>query len=231
MLEWSEKIRAVRKKLGLRQSDLARELGVSSVFITKLEKGYDSDGKPVKANVRVLEKLVELGANPDWLFTGEGDILLKKGEKTNGNQLVTVNNLTDSEAIDVISYGQCGPGGLALDLDKTITVPKGFLPKSKGKKLFALEATGRSMVPFIYPGDIVVFREEKKLKNKDIYAVTFEGESMIKRVVLVDNTIILQSYNTEFDPVPISSYVEDELVIHGVAIGLVRSYKLNADRR
>lgn len=72
-----KRIKFIREKLGLNQSQLAKEIGLESAMaISK----YESDQR--EPDISKLIKLSELGnTSLDWLLTG-ADIIVRKGDET-----------------------------------------------------------------------------------------------------------------------------------------------------
>ena len=65
-------------------------------------------------------------------------------------------------------------------------------------KLFALEVKGESMVPSLWEGDIVVANAaDTKPIDTEVYAVNYEGELVIKRLVRESGTWWLSSDNMD----------------------------------
>ena len=70
--------------------------------------------------------------------------------------------------------------GDTISLRKNWVDRKGIHPDS----LLALSVTGESMEPSLYEGDVVVIdTADKKMKDGDVYAFNYDGESVIKRLV------------------------------------------------
>ncbi|MGI4867832.1 MAG: XRE family transcriptional regulator [Janthinobacterium lividum] len=70
-LNFSEKISAIRKHFSLTQDALAAKIGASGSAIGLIEKGRSKS-----PSAELLSKLTtELGINPHWLLTGEGQMV------------------------------------------------------------------------------------------------------------------------------------------------------------
>jgi len=70
----------------------------------------------------------------------------------------------------------------------------GYLPE----KLFALEVHGESMIPSLWEGDIVVANAaDTKPIDTEVYAVNYEGELVIKRLVREAGNWYLSSDNSD----------------------------------
>jgi len=73
----NQRIKELRKKLGLNQQDFSKLLSLSGGYIAGIEVNLR------KVNDRIIKLIVsEFGVNEDWLRLGNGDIFTKK--KTDG---------------------------------------------------------------------------------------------------------------------------------------------------
>ena len=88
-------------------------------------------------------------------------------------------------------------------------------------KLFALRVSGFSMKDVdIYDGDFVLLMDTE-LKNGEIGAVLYDGETTLKRVYWDDNGLRLEAANEAYDDIFISPDVFEEVRIIGKYIGHV----------
>ena len=90
------------------------------------------------------------------------------------------------------------------------------------RRLFALEATGDSMIGrHILNGDIVVLDRERSARNGDVVAALIDRESTLKTFVMARGRPYLRAENPRYPKlVP-----AEELVIQGVMVGLIRASK------
>lgn len=87
--------------------------------------------------------------------------------------------------------------------------------------LFALRVTGFSMKDVgIYDGDFVLLMDTD-VKNGDIGAVLFDGETSLKKIYWDDNGLRLEPANPEYDDIIIEPDVFEEVRIIGKYIGHV----------
>lgn len=87
--------------------------------------------------------------------------------------------------------------------------------------LFALRVTGFSMKDVgIYDGDFVLLMDTD-VKNGDIGAVLFDGETSLKKIFWDDNGLRLEPANPEYDDIIIEPDVFEEVRIIGKYIGHV----------
>ena len=69
-----ERLKAIRKALNVKQYALADKLGITSNFLSELERG--------NRNIfsTVLLALDKIGVNLHWLITGQGEMFLTNSE-------------------------------------------------------------------------------------------------------------------------------------------------------
>ncbi|MCG8372910.1 MAG: repressor LexA [Balneolales bacterium] len=88
-------------------------------------------------------------------------------------------------------------------------------------KLFALRVSGFSMKDAdIYDGDFVLLMDTE-LKNGEIGAVLYNGETTLKKIFWDDNGLRLEAANEEYDDILVSPDVFEEVRIIGKYIGHV----------
>lgn len=133
----------------------------------------------------------------------------------------------DRETVDVPVYGDI-PAGFTADnpqiSDGRLTIDARSVGLNSGSKPFALRVRGDSMIGVhIQQGDYVIL-DQRPPKPRDIVAALLDGESTLKRYLLVDNRPFLHAENPNYpDLIP-----AQELTIQGVMVGLFRS--ANPDR-
>lgn len=70
-----KRLKIIRKHLGITQAKTAAETGISTTTLRKYESEKNSP------RIDFVEKFIQqYHVNPDWLFTGEGDMLKKPGQ-------------------------------------------------------------------------------------------------------------------------------------------------------
>jgi len=66
-----ERLKQAREALGLKQTEIARTLGVQSNFLSNIERGAK---KPTKELIELFSSRYKINAN--WLLTGEGEMVI-----------------------------------------------------------------------------------------------------------------------------------------------------------
>lgn len=138
MAEFKERFKTLRKKLGLRQQDMANSLSVPSTTISKYELGL------VKPSSELLAKIGMIyDVNLNWLLTGEGPIFTNENNimatGTDGkpflrlvksaNQILQVESMSMIPSSEIENIEQCKATdsdnymiNLAKKLNKILTV-------------------------------------------------------------------------------------------------------------
>lgn len=127
---------------------------------------------------------------------------------------VTVNQLTegaytylgtepeDSDTINLPIVGKisCGNGELAYEaIEGFEATPRSWI---NGGEYFYLRAKGDSMNGArIYEGDLLLIRNQKEVEDGEIAAVLIDDEAVLKKVYKQNNTLILQSANSDYAPI------------------------------
>lgn len=73
-------------------------------------------------------------------------------------------------------------------------------------QLLAIRVRGQSMEPMMFEDDVVVVNTADKTPvSREIYAVNFNGEALVKQLVRRNNEWFLHSVNPEFGPINVRS--------------------------
>lgn len=190
-----KRIKIRREEIGLDQIELARIAGVSQPTLANLESGKNKRTKFLPELARALRTSVE------WLDTGIGNPD-SVGVSTNVQKLHVVPigktsvKEADEEDPDVFHIRKvklklsAGIIGFAIDHSIDDSNPiyfrkgwfadRGYIPE----KLIATGVKGQSMESGLYDGDTVVINTADTTPvDGEVYAVNYEGEDVIKRLV------------------------------------------------
>ncbi|NLY06859.1 MAG: DNA polymerase V [Spirochaetales bacterium] len=86
---------------------------------------------------------------------------------------------------------------------------------------YCLRASGDSMEPLIYPGDILITDRSLRPRDGDVIIAEVDGMFTAKRIMIKDSSISLVPENPSYMPVPIVG----ELISFGVVTGIVRQFR------
>lgn len=177
--EFGQRLKQARKAAALTQAQLAKKVGIGQSTIAELEKiGSGSSHTPAIAAILNVSAL--------WLATGQGQM-----QATKTPQLIDLDNNPDYPAIRRVRFAlSAGAHGYAVEYEEEPAAPivfkrqwyerNGYRPE----KLFAVRVMNGSMEPGLYDGDVVVVNTDATTpKDGCVFAVNYEGEMVIKRLI------------------------------------------------
>ena len=202
----NERVKLIRKQLGMTQEQLAQRLGIGKAALSMIETG--------KAGLSARNRNIlvqELNVNPDWLETGKGNMFNAEPDLT-AYRLRTDNSLPLQS---VPLYSIEGTAGLVpLFTDQAQAKPVNFihipnLPKCDG----AIYIVGDSMYPLLKSGDIVFYKQVHDIMHSiiwgEMYLISFDidGDEYVSVKYLqksdIPDHIVLVSYNEHHKPMEI----------------------------
>ena len=78
----------------------------------------------------------------------------------------------------------------------------------------ALQIKGRSMEPRMFEGDVVIVRVQDTVEHGEVAVVMIDGsEATVKKVKFLKDGILLQPFNSEFEPLFYSSSEVENLPV------------------
>jgi repressor LexA len=99
--------------------------------------------------------------------------------------------------------------------------PRIFQPKAH----YLLKVRGMSMKDVgILDGDLVAVHRTPEVRNRQIVVARLENEVTVKRYKQEGSTVWLLPENDEFEPIKVNTR-EEELVIEGIVVGVLRQGK------
>lgn len=201
-----EKIKDFRLKKGITQQELGEYLNTTSQTISRYESGI------LEANQNILFKLADFfGVSINEFFP-----------PLNFDNAMPIDIHTDMFRIPVFGTIKAGiPIESQTDIIDYIEIPKGWIVG--GKKFYGLKISGDSMFPKYNENDTVIFEQndDKELYNGKDVAVMINGtESTFKKILVNEQGIILQPYNTAYDIMMFSKEQVEQLPV--VIVGIAR---------
>lgn len=211
-LKWAMAEKSQRENRRIYQAELASVAGVSRAAVTnwmKDENGIDA------IQARALAEFFNV--NAVWLETGQG--------KPDGPQrkaiVLNANESNDFVAIKRVDFKlSAGVTGFSIEYLNGDRAPiffrrdwiekRGYKPES----LHALPIAGQSMETSMYEGDIVVVNvDDTKPVDGEVFAVNYEGELVIKRMIREGGIWYLASDNPDKRRFPNKACHEDCFII------------------
>ncbi len=194
----AERLKWARDQKEWTQEELAKAASVSQGTIGNAESGTRKAPRELLAIARAL------GVSPDWLKTGKGSakpVLVA----TNAGAEIDLTDNADYPAIRRVLFKlSAGASGFGVeylnDEDTPIVFGRAWFD-SRGYnpgKLFAVRVVNGSMQPYLNEGDtVVVNTADSEPKDGVVFAVNYEGELVIKRVVRDEGQWWLSSDNPD----------------------------------
>jgi phage repressor protein C with HTH and peptisase S24 domain len=205
---WARGQKAQRDNAEFTQQDLANRAGVTQGSIAHLESGR------TKTSRSLTKIAAALGVSSEWLADGKGapfTTSIAEGidlQQLPGTMRVFAADPDHPSRTKIPKVAElklsAGITGFQVQLDERDggewDLPTRWLEK-KGlnpRHLLAIEVTGESMEPNLYEGDLVVINTaDTHLINGEVYAVNYEGEAVIKRLIREGGMWYLSSDNMQ----------------------------------
>lgn len=196
---FNDRLKELRIKAGLKQSELGKKVGVSASTIGMYEQDRRSPDREMLIKLsNVFNVTVDYLLDNNKTNTDDTDLFNLKGD------VRFLKKVKDSDMIKIPVLGAIR-AGLPLYADENI-IDYEYVHQEElmmGEETFFLEVKGDSMINArIYDGDRVRIRKQNHLDNNgDIMAVRVNGdEATLKRVYLQENGIALISENPKYAP-------------------------------
>lgn len=187
----SERIRKAMANAGISQVELARRVGIAPPSV----HGWLTGKAKFLRGENLLRAAKALNVSEEWLATGKGSPTPNPEPDTASFQAKRV-EIADPENPELIQIQKvklklsAGIMGFSVEPDRresgTATVPRRWVEKNDyiPERLLAIEVKGESMEPALYAGDtVIVNTADTRPVDGAVYAVNYEGEAVIKRMV------------------------------------------------
>jgi len=227
MKEIGERIKKLRKHLGLTQEQFGEKIGKAWTTIQRWEAGVVQIPDPA---LKLISKV--FGVSYDWLKEGKGEMFEKPSflDMNINDIYYELRQRMKEQFWTIPVIGKVGAGFPQAKGDLEIV---GYfdIPKIKGLKpeqLFGAIVHGDSMAPTLLDGDTVIAKiyegDATDIPNKKVVIVANpDGELYVKRLFKADGKFILLSDNPSYPPI----YPEEEgYRVIGIAIEYYRKGKL-----
>ena len=196
---FNDRLKELRIKAGLKQSELGKKVGVSASTIGMYEQGRRSPDREMLIKLsNVFNVTLDYLVDNNNIKTDDTDLFNLKGD------VRFLKKVKDSDMIKIPVLGAIR-AGLPLYADENI-IDYEYVHQEElvmGEETFFLEVKGDSMINArIYEGDRVRIKKQNFLeKDGDIMAVRVNGdEATLKRVYRQENGLVLQSENPNYPP-------------------------------
>lgn len=181
-MDYKDRIKRARKHAGLKQQQLAKLTGITQASISDLETGK-SQASSYSASIAKA-----CGVDAVWLESGKGQMVYPETE------LSAYSNRSPSKDDYALiqqytASGECGDGyhNGHVELSDGLAFKRDWLARigAKAENLAVIYASGDSMEPYIFDGDVVLFdTTDIEPRHGQVYVVRRPDYSVsIKRLV------------------------------------------------
>ena len=119
--------------------------------------------------------------------------------------------------LNLYGLAECGPNGSILDGDPIDRIPiASKLVSFPTDQAFMVRASGDSMEPKIFAGDLVIVQKKQTAESGSIVICVNEGEAIIKKMKQENGRVILNSLNPQYSPFLASEDFRIEGEVKGV---------------
>lgn len=169
-----KRIRNIRKRKGISQTELGKIVGASKQTIYKYEMG-EVKSIPYKKIIAIANAL---NVTPGTLMGWE-----------------------DEQPTGIPILGSV-PAGVPIEAVQDIIGYEELSPKYKNNdNYFALQIKGDSMFPYIYDKDVVIVHKTAEVNNGDIVIAMVNGyEATCKKLKKMDSGLMLLPNNQDYEP-------------------------------
>ncbi len=221
-----ERIRLIRKALGLTQAEMGEKIGRSWKTINRWEAG---ERDIPDTALKLISSTFSVSYN--WLKTGQGE-MWEKREKTLLEELEAKTREVLEKLVRIPVVGRAGAGfpESPADMEAVGYVLVSKETFQKGGK-FSVQVRGDSMEPTLHDGDFVVFKtyigDGSDIPSGKVVVVrNHHGELIVKRLTRVNGSIVLTSDNPKYPPIPPEQIKTEDLRIVGVAVEAIKRVEL-----
>lgn len=217
-----ERLKSVRKKLRLSQSEFGEALKINASAISQMENDHI---KPSLDTLIMLSK--QFNVDLHWLITGKGKMFTMGGDKPSGDtsrNLIKIKQFLSEELMGLVKQKEGALEGESYDLAVMGEISAGPPVESHSSVLdvvsvrrsmingvvddyVCLRVNGHSMEPDIHHDDVVIIRKSQEWDKLQglICAVRLDGAVTLKRLTLDPRRrlIVLMSINEEYTPIVI----------------------------
>lgn len=207
--KFAERLFSLVKENNTDVNVLAQKMGIKSK--STIYRYMNAEMSPKITTVKYLAEYYNV--NPIWLMGYDVDMRKKYKLDKLGNPVVE---------IPILGTVKAGYDYLAqenwigtIDIDKKL---------SDSGEFFALKVKGDSMAPVLIEDDIVIIKKQDDFENGDIVVAIVNGdEATIKKGKKSESKILLQPFNTNYDPLIFTEEEMDTIPVR--IVGIVKQLK------
>lgn len=209
----SSNIKYLRTLNGYTQEQLGKICEKQNTAIANWEKGIR---EPDAIDLLRLSNFFNIPINA----------LMEKDLRFDNGEIVDI----DENIVMIPVYGTIKAGvpiESQSDIIDYVDIPKKWT--IGGKKFYGLKISGDSMFPKYLENDIVIFEQSDDIeayKNKDVAVMINGTESTFKKILVNEQGIVLQPYNTAYNIMMFTKEQVEQLPIRVVGIAVEKRTKV-----
>ena len=210
---FSKNLKYLRESKGISKNKLGEMVGVNQTTIGRWET---NEITPSIDNVEEVASVLNIPLP---------DLLIKDLTFDNASFVDIGDNMLKIPVLGTIKAGI--PIESQQDILEYIEIPKSWV--KGGKQFYGLKISGNSMFPKYDENDIVIFEknDDSSLYNGKDVAIMINGtESTFKKILVNEQGIVLQPYNTAYDIMMFSKEDVENLPIKVVGIAREKRTKV-----
>jgi len=188
-MEFKDRLRDLRKSIGLTQPELAEVVKTTKQAISQYERGVR------RPDFETLESLCDyFNVSSDYIL-GKSDVTVRFVDSDGLKKL----DDRSARSIRIPVYGKVAAG---YDYDAIENI-LGYeeIPASWSGEYAALKVKGNSMEPRIMDGDILIVKIQDDAESGDVVIAVVNGnEATVKKLVKHQDGIVLQPFNPAYEP-------------------------------
>jgi len=218
MENYGERVRKIRKEIGISQSKFGQQLGLATMIISRIESNETGLKAPI------LAKLDEIGVNISWLLTGKGNMFKKDPSKINPSTEEL--NESTSYSVPIVDVHASAGVGVINEHELMISTSEIGLEFKNywGLDVVIIRIHGDSMEPTISKNSWILVKKVESLKSEGIFVFLQDNELRCKRIQKKGSgEIIVKSDNPLYDTeiYPKGSSQLGDLTLLGEVVGSI----------
>ncbi len=228
-----ERLKSFRASLGKSQKEMAEAMNVAVMTWQQYESGKtDIKGK-------ILEKLLEMGANPHWLLTGKGAMSEEATLETSTDvslSFIALQHRAPNESIyylpifNTISSLSHAHDPSHVSETSYLPIPRMVLKERfriTHENITALYMSGDSMTPTLRSDNLVIVDLScQALETDGVYAYAYREDGYINRLQKMGGKISVSYDNPIYKGWTIEDIDDKRLRIFGRVCGIIRAQRV-----
>lgn len=211
-----QKVKNLRKSLGLTQKELAEKCGYKSLTtINKIELGINS------IPLDTIEKLASaLQTTPSYLMGWSDNEHISYG----ASNIYPVDSIISFEVLGTVRAGYDGMID-EVSTGEIIELPLSMISGGHKDEYFVLQVTGNSMFPRLLDGDKILCKRTDSVDSGSLAVIIYNGDdATVKRVNYVpgENWLELIPFNPEYETRRIEGRDLEQCRVIGKVVKLIR---------